>query len=69
MKLLKGLVGLKVLELNSDVSPEEINKQLKVGVLKVKGNQVGLISVNGITVLTLSENDPYLRWMAKKYVY
>lgn len=37
MKLLKGLVGLKVLELNSDVSPEEINKQLKVGVLKVKG--------------------------------
>ncbi len=69
VKLLKGLVGLKVLELNSDVSPEEINKQLKVGVLKVKGNQVGLISVNGITVLTLSENDPVFTMDGEKNMY
>ncbi|MED4384705.1 DUF5011 domain-containing protein, partial [Bacillus mobilis] len=69
VKLLKGLVGLKVLELNSDVSPEEINKQLKVGVLKVKGNQVGLISVNGLTVLTLSENDPVFTMTGEKNMY
>uniref|UniRef100_UPI00397CC712 immunoglobulin-like domain-containing protein n=2 Tax=Bacillus cereus group TaxID=86661 RepID=UPI00397CC712 len=69
VKLLKGLVGLKVLELNSDVSPEEINKQLKVGVLKVKGNQVGLISVNGVTVLTLSKNDPVFKLDGEQNMY